>query len=81
MNRVSLGVQSFDAEILVRLERDHRRRDIVSAVEHLLESIGNVSVDLIFGVPGQTLANWKGTLTQAIKLRPTHISTYGLTFE
>ena len=81
VNRVSLGVQSFDADVLARLERDHRRSDIDSAVERLLESIGNVSVDLISGVPGQTLANWKETLTQAIKLRPTHISTYGLTFE
>jgi oxygen-independent coproporphyrinogen-3 oxidase len=81
VNRVSLGAQSFDAEVLTLLERDHSRSDIVSAVERLLQSIGNVSVDLIFGVPGQSLSNWKKSLTQAIDLQPTHVSTYGLTFE
>jgi oxygen-independent coproporphyrinogen-3 oxidase len=81
VNRVSLGAQSFDAEVLTLLERDHSRNDIVSAVERLLQSIGNVSVDLIFGVPGQSLSNWKESLTQAIDLQPTHVSTYGLTFE
>ena len=81
VNRVSLGAQSFDAEVLTLLERDHSRNDIVSAVERLLQSIGNVSVDLIFGVPRQSLSNWKESLTQAIDLQPTHVSTYGLTFE
>lgn len=81
VNRVSLGAQSFDDATLTLLERDHQRGDIVSAVQRLMGRIGNVSVDLIFGVPGQSLALWKETLAEAIALGPTHISTYGLTFE
>lgn len=81
VNRVSLGAQSFDGTMLTLLERDHQRGDIVSAVERLKQTIGNVSVDLIFGVPGQSLELWQETLSQAVDLGPTHISTYGLTFE
>ncbi len=81
VNRVSLGAQSFDAEVLKFLERDHAISDIQYAVEQLRERIPNVSLDLIFGVPGQSLASWKDTLRQAIAIQPLHVSTYGLTFE
>ncbi|WP_231746681.1 radical SAM family heme chaperone HemW [Maioricimonas rarisocia] len=82
VNRVSLGVQSFDAAHLETLERDHRRDDIVAAMERLRgSSIRSVGIDLIFAVPGQTVDNWRSTLDQAIALAPDHISTYGLTFE
>lgn len=82
VNRVSLGAQSFDATVLQQLERDHTPAAIATAVE-LLRSVGieNVSLDLIFGVPGQTLRSWNETLTAALALAPTHVSTYGLTFE
>lgn len=81
VNRVSLGVQSFDAGVLATLERDHRRDEILAAVAHVRQRIANVSLDLIFGVPGQTLAVWRDTLRRAIDLAPPHVSTYGLTWE
>jgi putative oxygen-independent coproporphyrinogen III oxidase len=81
VNRVSLGVQSFDGDILKLLERDHRRPEILSAVERLRPRIPNIGLDLIFGIPGQSLALWIKTLDEALGLAPTHLSTYGLTFE
>lgn len=81
VNRVSLGVQSFDEGLLKLLERDHREADILDAVARLQQRFENVSLDLIFALPGQTLAHWRETLQRAVKLRPTHLSTYGLTFE
>ena len=81
VNRVSLGVQSFDAGMLSLLERDHRRESVHDACERLRSRFSNLSLDLIFGVPGQTLELWERTLTEAIELRPQHVSTYGLTFE
>jgi oxygen-independent coproporphyrinogen-3 oxidase len=81
VNRVSLGVQSFDPQVLALLERDHRREGILRTVDRLRPHIANISFDLIFGVPRQTLQCWRETLRQAIELAPQHISTYGLTFE
>lgn len=81
VNRVSLGAQSFDVEILTTLERDHRDADIECSVELLRKRIPNFSLDFIFGVPGQSLDLWRETLRRGIALGPTHISTYGLTFE
>jgi len=81
VNRVSLGVQSFEARTLALLERDHTQADVVRAVQWVREAIDNISFDLIFAVPGQTLLEWRNTLRQAIDLRPQHVSTYGLTFE
>ncbi len=82
VNRVSLGAQSFDVQALQVLERDHTPAEIAAAIERLRRAgIKNVSIDLIFGVPGQSLAGWSDTLSQAIALGPTHVSAYGLTFE
>jgi oxygen-independent coproporphyrinogen III oxidase len=81
VNRVSLGVQSFDTAVLELLERDHRGPDIPAVVDRLRRRIPNVGLDLIFGVPGQSLDLWRATLSAAIALQPTHVSTYGLTFE
>jgi oxygen-independent coproporphyrinogen-3 oxidase len=81
VNRVSLGVQSFNTAVLELLERDHRGHDIPAVVERVRHSIPNLGLDLIFGVPGQTLELWRATLTSALALDPTHLSTYGLTFE
>lgn len=81
VNRVSLGVQSFDEGLLKLLERDHREAEILDAASRLKQRFENVSLDLIFALPGQTLAHWRETLRRAIELRPTHLSTYGLTFE
>jgi oxygen-independent coproporphyrinogen-3 oxidase len=81
VNRLSLGVQSFDGAVLELLERDHRGSDIPAVVERLRPLIPNIGLDLIFGVPGQTVELWRTTLEAALVLEPTHLSTYGLTFE
>lgn len=81
VNRVSLGVQSFSSDALTLLERDHRADQIDDVVHRLQRRIPNVSLDLIFGVPGQSLENWRQTLRHAIDLAPQHVSTYGLTWE
>lgn len=81
VNRLSLGLQSFDAAILETLERDHRRDDILDCVARLRRRFANFAFDLIFAVPGLTLDLWRETLRTAIELQPQHISTYGLTFE
>ncbi|SFJ54674.1 radical SAM family heme chaperone HemW [Planctomicrobium piriforme] len=82
INRVSLGVQSFQTAHLQTLERSHTP-DQVQGVVHELRRAGctNISLDLIFGVPGQTLSEWEETLAAAVALEPRHISTYGLTYE
>jgi len=61
VNRVSLGAQSFHAPTLRVLERDHRADEIQRAVDSTRRRVGNVSVDLIFGVPGQTVDDWPPT--------------------
>lgn len=81
LTRVSLGAQSFHPAILRQLDRRHEPAVIPRVVE-LLRSAGlTVALDLIFGVPGQTLADWQADLEQALALEPEHLSTYGLTFE
>lgn len=80
-NRISLGVQSFQRRELEVLERDHDQVIIERAVAIARRRIPNVSIDLIFAVPGQTLEDWQRNLSQAVRLQPAHISTYGLTIE
>jgi oxygen-independent coproporphyrinogen-3 oxidase len=77
VNRVSLGAQSFHSELLDVLEP----QEIARAVERVRRRINNVSLDLIFGVPGQTESLWRNDLAQALALEPDHLSTYGLTYE
>jgi oxygen-independent coproporphyrinogen-3 oxidase len=81
VNRISLGAQSFDADLLRVLERDHQPGDVPRAVERIRRRIDNISLDLIFGVPGQDLRRWHDDLGRALSLAPSHISTYGLTYE
>jgi oxygen-independent coproporphyrinogen-3 oxidase len=81
VNRLSLGAQSFRPHLLRVLERDHAPLDVPRAVELARQRIAHVSLDLIFGVPGQTLADWKDDLEQTLALEPDHLSTYGLTYE
>ncbi len=82
VSRVSLGAQSFCERDLAVLQRRHRPEDVVEAVA-LLKSIGlsDINLDLIFGICGQTLLDWEHSLQEAIRLRPTHVSCYGLTYE
>jgi oxygen-independent coproporphyrinogen-3 oxidase len=81
VNRLSIGVQSFDMDALRLLERDHSPSDVRALIPRVQRWFSNVSVDLIFGVPGQSLHSWRETLREAVDLGVTHISTYGLTFE
>ncbi len=82
VNRVSMGVQSFEDHILRLIGRRHTARQATEAVARLRAAgIDNISIDLIFGLPGQTLESWAASVQQAIDLRPQHISAYGLTYE
>lgn len=81
VTRISLGAQSFDVEKLRRLERDHTAAEITAAAGHARAAGLDLSLDLIFAAPGETLTGWQNDLRQAIELAPDHISTYGLTFE
>ena len=81
VNRVSLGAQSFDSRKLQLLERDHSAADIESAFDLCRSVAQSVSLDLIFGAPGETLDDWRRDLEATLALQPDHVSTYGLTFE
>jgi len=81
-NRISLGVQSFDDKELKLLNRRHDAQSAIHAVS-LLQKGGfeNISIDLMYGLPGQSMKTWKKTLRQAIDLQVQHISAYHLTYE
>ena len=82
VNRVSMGVQTFEDDILRFIGRRHTARQAVEAVANLRAAgINNVSIDLIYGLPGQTVSSWTASVERAIDLRPRHISAYGLTYE
>ena len=82
VNRVSLGVQSFDDACLKTLERRHTASQAIAAIERCREaSFENLSIDLIFGVPGQDIAAWRQSLNVVSQLPLQHVSTYGLTYE
>ena len=81
VNRVSLGGQSFHPHLLAVLEREHDPAAIGLAVETLRGKIGHVSIDLIFGIPGQSFDEWRADLAAAVALGVEHVSTYGLTYE
>ncbi len=81
VNRVSLGVQSFQAETLRVLDRQHAAGHVAPAVAAIRRRIPNFSLDFIFGAPGQTPADWEHDLTRGLQLGPSHVSTYGLTYE
>jgi oxygen-independent coproporphyrinogen-3 oxidase len=82
VNRVSMGVQSFEDPILRFIGRRHTAQQAVEAVSRLRESgIHNISIDLIYGLPGQTVESWTDSVRQAVALKPQHISAYGLSYE
>jgi oxygen-independent coproporphyrinogen-3 oxidase len=82
VNRISLGVQAFQEELLQACGRYHSVSDIFTAVDLLQAAeITNFSIDLISGLPHQTLDIWQQSLEQAIKIAPMHISIYDLTIE
>jgi len=81
VTRISLGAQSFHPALLRVLERAHGPDEVPRAVERVRQRIAQVSLDLIFGVPGQTMDQWRSDLARALALGPEHVSTYGLTYE
>ncbi|QJW95684.1 radical SAM family heme chaperone HemW [Frigoriglobus tundricola] len=81
VNRVSIGVQSFQPQALAALDRRHAPEHIARAVEAVRTHIPTVSFDLIFGAPGSTPAAWADDLEAALVFGPQHVSTYGLTYE
>jgi len=82
VNRISMGVQSWDPDLLQTLGRVHSREQAARSYELLREAgFENVNLDLIFAVPGQTTAQWQDSLRQTIALAPEHISSYCLTYE
>ncbi len=81
VSRISLGAQSFSQRKLTILERDHSPPQIGEAFSAARSVASSVSLDLIFGAPGETASEWENDLQQALALAPDHISTYGLTIE
>lgn len=81
-DRVSMGAQTFDDERLRFLHRRHRPNDVVSAVKTLrCAGITNISIDLMFGFPGETADDWSRDIDQALALEVPHISAYSLMYE
>ncbi len=82
VNRISLGVQSAHPHELRLLERTHNFFDVIQAVKWIRQAgFTNLNLDLIYGLPEQTLASWRVTLQRAVDLNPEHISAYALTLE
>ncbi|MDQ6911304.1 MAG: radical SAM family heme chaperone HemW [Verrucomicrobiota bacterium] len=82
VTRVSLGVQSWDDDLLGLLGREHNSAQAEESF-HILRQAGltNMNIDLMFGLPGQSLDQWEATLQRTIALRPEHVSAYCLTYE
>lgn len=81
-NRVSLGVQTDDDDLLKKLGRTHTYAQAVSAVQRIRKAgFKNLSLDLMYGLPGQSLAAWQQTLENVLSLNPEHMSCYGLKVE
>ncbi len=82
INRLSMGAQSFDAELLQTLGRIHTPEEITQAVEFARTAgFTSINIDFMFGLPGQTLQHWRETLDSALTLRPEHLSLYSLIIE
>ncbi|HEX6053359.1 MAG TPA: radical SAM family heme chaperone HemW [Gemmatimonadaceae bacterium] len=82
VNRVSLGVQSFDDRALTWMHRSHDSTGARRAVDHIRDGgIGNWSLDLIFSLSAELGRNWERDVAAAIALEPSHVSLYGLTIE
>ncbi len=81
-NRISMGVQTFQEELLRVINRRHTAEQARSAVRTIRSAgIDNISIDLIYGLPGQTLPVWECDVQEALGLKPTHISAYALSYE
>jgi len=82
VNRINIGIQSFNHENLRFLERIHSERDAEYAVEWTTKAgFENIGLDLIYGIPGQTKRSWVMDLQRAVQFQPRHLSCYMLSFE
>ena len=82
VNRLSMGVQSFDDSLLRLIRRRHTAQQAVCAVEQAARhGISNVSIDLIYGLPTQTMEQWQADVRQALALDVQHLSAYSLSYE
>lgn len=82
VNRLSMGVQSFDDALLRLIRRRHTAQQAVCAVEQAARhGISNVSIDLIYGLPTQTMEQWQADVCQALALDVQHLSAYSLSYE
>ena len=81
VNRVSMGIQSFNDSELKIIRRRHNAECAINAYYMLREYFDNLSIDLMFGLPGQTYESWRLSVEKALDLSPVHISAYSLMFE
>lgn len=81
VNRLSIGIQTFHDSLLSAIGRRHDSETALNAYDMARKVFSNVSIDLMFGLPGQTLDMWHADITKAISLRPEHISAYTLMYE
>src|SRR5699024_8515816 len=81
INRLSIGIQSFFEEDLQWMNRSHNAKQALSAIEHGKAYFDNISIDLIYGVPGMTDKKWKDNLDKTLALNIPHVSSYALTVE
>lgn len=82
INRLSIGVQSFDDDILRYLNRAHTARAALDSLRKATDAgFSNISLDLIYAISGLTLDHWRRTIDTALQFQPAHISTYALTIE
>src|SRR6266478_6601305 len=82
VNRISLGVQSWDDRLLNILGREHNASQAERSFHTLRDAeFRNINIDIMFGLPGQSTEQWKATLEKTITLQPEHISAYCLTYE
>lgn len=82
INRLSIGIQSFQDELLQRIGRRHTAQQAIEAVRMAQEAgYDNISIDLMYALPAQTMAQWEADIAQALRLGVQHISSYGLMYE
>ena len=82
VNRLSIGVQSFDETLLKRLGRTHSTDDVYAAIDHAKQvGFQNISMDLMYGLPGQTMEQWSDSLEKALACQLPHYSAYSLIVE
>ncbi len=81
INRISIGLQSTHNRLLKILGRSHSYELFIEKYHLIKKHFSNINVDLIFGIPTQTFTEWKNTLLEVYRLKPSHISTYSLSIE